>query len=94
MAAFDIVGFGPHDHPVFVQVKNGGNRNSIEIAAAEMLEDAGDVEASLYLFCPEALKPLVIPDRVSLISIEDALGILDSEYGKGYLQTLQTARFP
>lgn len=91
MAAFDIVGFGQQG-PILAQVKNGGSPNSIINAANRMIDEAGETDAKLYLFCPRASIP-AFGSQVSLISVEDALQTLKNSYGEEYLRSLQSARF-
>ncbi len=91
MAAFDIVGFGQQG-PILAQVKNGGRQNSIIDAAKRMIDEAGDANAKLYLFCPRASIP-IFDSQVSLISVEDVLQTLKNSYGEEYLRSLQSARF-
>lgn len=91
MAHFDIVGVGPQG-PILAQVKNGGPRNPVIAAENTMIAAAGEPDANLYLFCPQALIPR-FDGRVQFISVEDVLQTLKNSYGEEYLRSLQSARF-
>lgn len=91
MAHFDIVGVGPLG-PILAQVKNGGKRQSVIGAANRMIAAAGETDANLYLFCPQASIPSV-KGRVKFVSVEDVLQKLKTTYGEKYLESLHTACF-